>query len=157
MVGGLGCLSPKENPRPAVGDFPLRSAFPKPALRSSRAIHRATNSNLGCLPGRIANLLRATSRRSGLAKESRAYPRDVVAGVATKRGPALLLAARKCVRRARHYAPSHLLPRCPALKQSRKLFPARAAKSRTVIFTDSTRARQWLLPLAARGCCCHLS
>ncbi len=32
--------------------------------------------------------------RSVLAKESRTYPRDVVAGVATKRGPALLLAAR---------------------------------------------------------------
>ena len=38
--------------------------------------------------------------RSVLAKESRAYPRDVVAGVATKRGPALLLAARRRVRRA---------------------------------------------------------
>ena len=32
------------------------------------------------------------------------YPRDVVAGVATKRGPALLLAARKWVRRLRHSA-----------------------------------------------------
>jgi len=30
----------------------------------------------------------------------RSYPRDVVAGVATKRGPALLLAARRRVRRA---------------------------------------------------------
>jgi len=35
-----------------------------------------------------------------LTKESRSYPRDVVAGVATKRGPALLLAAKKAVRRA---------------------------------------------------------
>jgi len=48
---------------------------------------------------------------SSLEAVGRSYPRDVVAGVATQRGPALLLAARKWVRKARHYAPSLLLRR----------------------------------------------
>ncbi len=49
--------------------------------------------------------------RSVLAKESRSYPRDVVAGVATKRGPALLLAARSGVRRLAH-TPAHWWAGC---------------------------------------------
>ena len=84
------------------------------------------------------------------------YPRDVVAGVATKRGPALLLAAKKAVRRAAALtrlapapkevcilstppmrgrpAPNRALPgrsRPPsAAVQRRKLFPAPTAKNK---------------------------
>ena len=84
-----------------------------------------------------------------LTKESRSYPREAGAGAATKRGPALLLAAKKAVRRAAALkAPSHLLPRWPALINTPGLRTGHACAA-----TGAMRLRQPTKKIISRAHC----